>query len=48
LLGALCQLGWDKALLMTEGDDATRAREAADVAWWVTQARRGLEVWSPV
>ncbi|MCA1842856.1 MAG: hypothetical protein LC792_06615, partial [Actinobacteria bacterium] len=34
LLGALLQLGWEKALGATSDDPATRARERAGLAWW--------------
>jgi hypothetical protein len=48
LLGGLVQLGWDKALHATgHPDPATRAREAADLAWWTARAREALERWSP-
>jgi hypothetical protein len=46
LLGGLVQLGWNKALNATEpADEALRAMEAADLAWWVAQARLTLEAW---
>jgi hypothetical protein len=45
LLGGLLQLGWDKAIHATEHPDpAIRAREAADLAWWVARSRAGLEL----
>jgi hypothetical protein len=48
LLGGLVQLGWDKALHATgHPDPAVRARESADLAWWVGRARLALEHWSP-
>jgi hypothetical protein len=48
LLGGMVQLGWDKALNSSgHPDPAVRAREAADLAWWVARARDGLERWSP-
>ena len=49
LLGGLVQLGWDKALHASgHPDPATRAREAADLAWWCDRARDALGVWSPL
>ena len=48
LLGGLVQLGWDKALQATgHADQAVRARETADLDWWVARARVALAVWSP-
>ena len=48
LLGGLVQLGWDKALHASgHPDPAVRARERADLAWWVARAREALERWSP-
>jgi hypothetical protein len=48
LLGGLVQLGWDKALQASgDADGAVRAREAADLAWWVERARAALELWAP-
>jgi hypothetical protein len=45
LLAALVDLGWNKALDATEAqDDAIRAREAAELTWWVDQARRTLDL----
>jgi aminoglycoside phosphotransferase (APT) family kinase protein len=45
LLGGLVQLGWDKAFHAVEHPDAAvRAREAADLAWWVARAGAGLEL----
>jgi hypothetical protein len=47
LLGALAQLGWEKALGATgAADDAARRRERAGLVWWSTRAREGLEVWA--
>jgi hypothetical protein len=44
LIGALAQLGWNKALDVTEGrDPAVRARERADLDWWVARVRGELE-----
>jgi hypothetical protein len=48
LLGGLVQLGWDKALAVTERDPGAMAREREDLDWWVARARAGLEEWSPV
>ncbi len=47
LIGALAQLGWEKALGATADDPATRQRERKDLSWWVAQVRNALEVWSP-
>ena len=44
LLAGLAWLGWNKALDAAEHPDpATRAREKADLDWWVMQARMTLE-----
>lgn len=44
LLAGLAWLGWNKALDAAEHPDpATKAREQADLDWWVTQARKTLE-----
>ena len=44
MLGGLVELGWNKALdIATTPDPALRARERADLDWWVAQARRALE-----
>lgn len=50
LLGAVVQLGWDKALQATEDPDpGRRAWEAEDLAWWCRQARLTLDgTWSPL
>jgi hypothetical protein len=48
LLGGLVQLGWDKALAVTERDRDARAKEREDLDWWVARARDALEEWSPV
>jgi hypothetical protein len=48
LLGGLVQLGWDKALVVTERDPKAMAKEIEDLNWWVARARAALEVWSPV
>jgi aminoglycoside phosphotransferase (APT) family kinase protein len=43
LLSAVVWLGWNKALDAVENPDpATRARERADLDWWVHAARRAL------
>jgi hypothetical protein len=45
LFAGLVDLGWNKALDVAEHDDATvRARERADLDWWVAQARRTMEL----
>jgi hypothetical protein len=44
LLASLTWLGWNKALDAAENPDpAVRAREQADLDWWVTQARTTFE-----
>ena len=44
LLAATLWLGWNKALDAVEHPDAdTRARERADLDWWVRQSRAALE-----
>jgi thiamine kinase-like enzyme len=44
LLAGLAWLGWNKALDAAEHPDpAVKAREQADLDWWVTQARTTLE-----
>jgi hypothetical protein len=48
LLGGLVQLGWDKALAVTDRDRDARAKEREDLDWWVARARDALEEWSPV
>ena len=49
LIGALAQLGWNKALDVLENDDPiARARERADLDWWVARARRELDAWAPI
>jgi hypothetical protein len=49
LIGALAQLGWNKALDVLENPDpAARARERADLDWWVARVRRELDAWGPV
>jgi hypothetical protein len=48
LLGGLVQLGWDKALAVTERDPQAMAKETEDLDWWVARARSALEAWSPV
>jgi hypothetical protein len=46
LLGALVQLGWNKAFDSTQHPDpAVRLREQADLDWWVRRARPTLEQW---
>ncbi|MGH9010619.1 MAG: hypothetical protein ACRDYF_12345 [Acidimicrobiia bacterium] len=44
LLAAVADLGWNKALDATGDDDAVRARETAELGWWVDQARRALDL----
>ncbi len=41
----LVELGWDKALNITENEDRlVRDRERMDLAWWVTEARRTIDL----
>jgi thiamine kinase-like enzyme len=49
-IATFAEYGWNKALDATEHPhSATRAREAADLAWWIDRVRRALEtIWSPV
>jgi hypothetical protein len=48
LIGALAMLGWNKALDVIENDDpVARARERADLDWWVARVRRELDAWAP-
>ena len=45
LFSGLCWLGWNKALDIAESpDEAVRERERASLAWWVTRARKTLEI----
>jgi hypothetical protein len=47
LLGALAQLGWEKALRATEAvDAAVRHREREGLAWWSARAREALQAWA--
>lgn len=48
LLGELAFIGWNKALDLVEGDDELRARQRADLDWWVAAVRSALELWSPI
>lgn len=46
LLGALLQLGWNKALDAAEHPEPpVRAREQEDLEWWVRTARGVLDAW---
>ena len=45
ILGALVQLGWEKALLATADDPATRRRERDGLAWWIDRAREAAAAW---
>jgi hypothetical protein len=45
LLGALVQLGWEKALGATDDDPAIRQRESDGLAWWIDRAREAVESW---
>jgi aminoglycoside phosphotransferase (APT) family kinase protein len=49
LIGALAMLGWNKALDVLETDDPVgRARERADLDWWVARVRRELDAGGPL
>ena len=49
LIGALAQLGWNKALdVLENADPGVRARERADLDWWVARVRRELDAWGPI
>jgi hypothetical protein len=44
LLAGICEMGWNKALDATSHEDpAMRARERADLEWWVARARETLD-----
>jgi hypothetical protein len=45
LLGALVQLGWEKALGATDDDPATRQRESEGLTWWIARAREAIGSW---
>ena len=47
LLGALVQLGWEKALGATGDDDDVRERERSGLEWWTARARDALDEWQP-
>ena len=47
LLGALVQLGWEKALGATADDDGVRRRERSGLEWWTARARDALDHWQP-
>jgi len=47
LLGALVQLGWEKALGATAEDRDARARERSGLEWWTARAREALDQWQP-
>jgi hypothetical protein len=42
LIGALMQLGWEKALGATGGDAQAAPRERAALAWWTSEVREAL------
>lgn len=44
LLASVADLAWNKALDATGDDDAVRARETAELGWWVDQARHALDL----
>jgi hypothetical protein len=45
LLGALVQLGWEKALGATADDPTIRRTESDDLTWWIDRAREAVESW---
>jgi hypothetical protein len=45
LVGALAQLGWEKALGASAGHAATMQRERVGLAWWVRLVREALAKW---
>jgi hypothetical protein len=48
-VGALVEMGWNKALKVVDTpDEARRARAATDLTWWVRRVRESLDTWSPV
>jgi hypothetical protein len=48
-IAAMAMLGWNKALDAAEHPDpAVRAREAADLEWWIGRVRRAGQTWAPV
>ena len=47
LLGALVQLGGEKALGATSDDPSITAREKDGLQWWSTRAGDALDQWSP-
>lgn len=50
LVATFAEYGWNKALdAVDHSDPVIRAREAADLTWWVDRVRQALETtWSPV
>ena len=45
LLATVVDLGWNKALDAADHpDEAIRAHEAAELSWWIGQARRTLDL----
>jgi aminoglycoside phosphotransferase (APT) family kinase protein len=47
LLAGLAEMGWNKALDAIEhSDPGLRARERADLDWWVLRGRDALDRWS--
>jgi hypothetical protein len=47
LLGALVQLGWEKALGATSDEPSIKAREEDGLRWWGARAADALDQWSP-
>jgi thiamine kinase-like enzyme len=49
LMGALAQLGWDKAIGAVEHpDEDARAWEKKDLQWWYAATRKALENWPAI
>jgi hypothetical protein len=47
-LATFAEYGWNKALdALTHPDAAVRAREAAELTWWVRRVRAALARWAP-
>lgn len=44
LVGALAQLGWEKALGATSDDTVVRERELRGLAWWSAQVQHALDL----
>ena len=48
-IGTFGRLGWNKAIdIVDNPDESVRARERADLDWWIGRVREALETWSPL